>query len=219
MLAPVGEVMSAGPGTASPAGVRLGSLMIDSEATSAVLTLVFCLGAGMFYVLLYRSRIVPRWIALWGLVAIPFYVAADVLAVYAVIGVDSTAQNLLFAPIFVQEMVLAAWMIARGFRPAAPSTGREAASSPTQPRSFLLGAPRGPRVARARRIVTPPCGAAFGAKRRHAGPAPGPSAAISSYTLIAIFCDQRRPGPRPRATRTRRNLPVAISRSCSSAVR
>ena len=131
MLAPLGEVMSAGPGTASPAGVRLGGLMIDSEATSAVLTLVFCLGAVMFYVLLYRSRIVPRWIALWGLVAIPFYVAADVLAVYAVIDTDSAAQNLLFAPIFVQEMVLAVWMIARGFRPAAPSTGREQTRRPS----------------------------------------------------------------------------------------
>ena len=131
LLAPLGEVMSAGPGTASPAGVRLGSLMIDSDATSAVLTLVFCLGAVIFYVLLYRSRIVPRWIALWGLVGIPFYAAADMLAVYAVIGVDSTAQNLLFAPIFVQEMVLAAWMIARGFRPAEPSTGREEPRRPS----------------------------------------------------------------------------------------
>ena len=133
MLAPLGEVMSAGPGTASPAGLRLGSLMIDSDASSAVVqTIVFCVGAVIFYVLLYRSRIVPRWIALWGLAGIPFYVAADVLAAYAVIGVDSTAQSLLFAPIFVQEMVLAAWMIARGFRPAAPSTGRE---EPRLPRS------------------------------------------------------------------------------------
>ena len=31
LLAPLGEVMSAGPGTASPAGVRLGSLVIDSD--------------------------------------------------------------------------------------------------------------------------------------------------------------------------------------------
>jgi hypothetical protein len=132
LIAPLGEVMSAGPGTASPAGVRLGSLMIDSDATSAVVqTIVFCLGAGIFYVLLYRSRIVPRWITLWGLVAIPFYVAADVLAVYAVIAVNSTAQNVLFAPIFVQEMVLAAWMIARGFRPAAPSSGREEPRRPS----------------------------------------------------------------------------------------
>ncbi|MFK5636014.1 DUF4386 family protein [Ornithinimicrobium sp. LYQ103] len=37
-----------------------------------MLALVFCLGGVMFYVLLFRSRIVPRWIALWGLAAIPF---------------------------------------------------------------------------------------------------------------------------------------------------
>ena len=121
-LAPLGEVMSAGPGTASPEGVRLGNLMIDSDATTAMpQTVVFCLGAAIFYVLLYRSRIVPRWIVTWGLVAIPFYVAADVLAAYTLIGVDSTAQSMLFAPMFVQEMVLAVWMIARGFRPAAAS--------------------------------------------------------------------------------------------------
>ena len=81
-------------------------------------TLVFCLGAALFYVLLYRSRIVPRWIALWGLVAILFYVAADLLAMYAVIAPVSPAQVLLFMPLAVQEMVLAVWMIARGFRPA-----------------------------------------------------------------------------------------------------
>ena len=67
LLVPLGETMSAGPGTASPAGVRLGTLVIDSDGASAMLTLVFCLGAALFYVLLYRSRIVPRWIASWGL--------------------------------------------------------------------------------------------------------------------------------------------------------
>ena len=122
LLAPLGEVMSAGPGTASPAGVRLGSLVIDSDATSAVLTLVFCLGAVIFYVLLYRSRIVPRWITLWGLVGIPLYAGAYLLAMYGTIGGNSSAQNVLQLPVFVQEMVLAVWMIARGFRPAAVST-------------------------------------------------------------------------------------------------
>jgi len=127
LLVPLGEVMSAGPGTASPAGVRLGSLVLDSSATNAVLTLVFCVGAVVFYSVLYRSRIVPRWIASWGLVAIVFYVAADLLAMYSVIGADSTEQVAMFMPLAVQEMVLAVWMIARGFRPAAVSTTSEVA--------------------------------------------------------------------------------------------
>ena len=125
LLVPLGESMSAGPGTASPAGVRLGTLVIDSDGASAMLSLVFCLGAALFYVLLYRSRIVPRSIALWGLVAIPFYVAASLFAMYGAIGGNSSEQNLLSLPLAVQEMVLAVWMIARGFRPAAVSTTPE----------------------------------------------------------------------------------------------
>jgi hypothetical protein len=125
LLVPLGEAVSARPGTATPASVRLGTLVIDSDGASAVTALVFCLGAGMFYLLLYRSRIVPRWIALWGLVAIPLYVSAYLLAMYGVIGANSAEVDLLALPMFVQEMVLAVWMIARGFRPAASTTPPE----------------------------------------------------------------------------------------------
>ena len=121
LLVPVAETMSAGPGTASPAGVRLGTLVIDSDGASVVLSLVFLLGAALFYVLLYRSRIVPRWITVWGFIGIPLYAAAYLLAMYGTIDTNSSAQNLLCVPVFVQEMVLAVWMIARGFRPAAVS--------------------------------------------------------------------------------------------------
>jgi hypothetical protein len=75
--------------------------------------------------LLYRSRIVPRWITLWGFVGIPLYAAAYLLAMYGSIGGNSSEQNLLQLPLGVQEMVLAVWMIARGFRPAAVSTTPE----------------------------------------------------------------------------------------------
>ena len=122
LLVPLGETMSAGPGTASPAGVRLGTLVVDSDGASAMLSLVFCLGGALFYVLLYRSRIVPRWITVWGFIGIPCYAAAYLLAMYGVIGGNSSEQNLLALPLAVQEMVLAVWMIARGFRPAAVST-------------------------------------------------------------------------------------------------
>ncbi len=125
LLLPLGAVVSAGPGTASPAGVRLGNLLVDAADVGAVTALVFCLGGVFFYLLLYRSRIVPAWIALWGLAGIPLYVAAYVLDMYAVIGTNSTAQNLLVIPLALQEMVLAVWMIARGFRPAAASSASE----------------------------------------------------------------------------------------------
>ncbi|WP_267894734.1 DUF4386 domain-containing protein [Nocardioides sediminis] len=125
LLAPLAETMAAGPGTASPAGVRLGTLVIDLDGASIIMSLVFCLGATLFYVLLFRSQIVPRWITVWGLVAIPLYVTAYLLAMYGAVGTNSSEVNLLCVPLAVQEMVLAIWMIARGFRPVAATSTTE----------------------------------------------------------------------------------------------
>ena len=125
LLVPLAETMSAGPGTASPAGVRLGTLVIDSDGAGIIMSLVFCLGAALFYILLFRSRIVPRWITVWGFAGIPLYVAAYLLVMYGVVGINSSEVNLLCLPLAVQEMVLAVWMIARGFRPAAVSNTHE----------------------------------------------------------------------------------------------
>jgi hypothetical protein len=105
--------------------VRLGALVIDADGASVILSLVFCLGATLFYVLLYRSQIVPRWIAVWGLLGIPLYVAAYLLAMYGAVGINSSEVNLLCLPLGVQEMVLAVWMIARGFRPVAATNTPE----------------------------------------------------------------------------------------------
>jgi Domain of unknown function (DUF4386) len=107
-----------GLGGAAETWRELGRVLVDSEATASVLTVVFCLGATLFYLALLRSGIAPRWISVWGLVGIPLYVIAALLAAYGAVETNSTAQNLLFMPLALQEMVLAIWMIARGFLPA-----------------------------------------------------------------------------------------------------
>ncbi|WP_158274475.1 DUF4386 domain-containing protein [Cellulomonas sp. WB94] len=133
LLAPVGEVVSAGPGTASPMGMRLGGLLFAADAVDAVLAVVFGCGAVLLYVLLYRSRLAPRWIAVWGLAAIAVYVVADLLAMYDVVGAGSTEQVLMLMPLAVQEMVLAVWMIARGFRSTAGASTAQPADEALVP--------------------------------------------------------------------------------------
>jgi hypothetical protein len=130
MLVPLADTMAAGPGASSPVGERLGNLVLDSEGASIVMSLVFCFGGALFYVLLYRSRIVPRWIASWGLLALPLYAVAYLLAMYGAVGINSAQVNLMALPLALQEMVLAIWMIARGFRPAvdSPTSGGNAPS-------------------------------------------------------------------------------------------
>ena len=125
LLVPLADTMAAGPGTASPAAVRLGSLVVDSDGASIIMSLVFCFGGALLYVLLYRSLIVPRWISSWGLAGVTLYAAAYLLALYGVVGINSAEVNVLCLPLAVQEMVLAVWMIARGFRPAAVTSTRQ----------------------------------------------------------------------------------------------
>ena len=138
LLVPLAETMSAGPGTGSPEGVRLGTLVVDSEGASAIMSLVFCLGGVLFYILLHRSRIVPRWIVSWGFAGLALYAAAYLLAIYGAIGINSATVDLLCLPLAVQEMVLAVWMIARGFRPAAVSNAPAAVSGQSQPATRAL---------------------------------------------------------------------------------
>jgi hypothetical protein len=85
----------------------------DWLAPVAVLT--FGLGALMYYWVFFVSRLIPRWLSGWGLVGIVLVMASGVLVMLRVIDGFSTTQIVLAAPIAVQEMVLAVWLIAKGF--------------------------------------------------------------------------------------------------------
>lgn len=82
-------------------------------------TAVFPLGALIFNWLLYRVRLVPRWLSGWGMVAAMLYWTAGAGVLLEVMEPFRAAQILLALPLAVQEMVLAIWLIAKGFAPAA----------------------------------------------------------------------------------------------------
>jgi hypothetical protein len=74
-----------------------------------LIALPFVIGAFMFYWVLYRARLVPRWVSIWGLAGAILYLAAP-LARMAGLDLD-----FLMFPLAIQEMVLALWLIVRGF--------------------------------------------------------------------------------------------------------
>ena len=88
------------------------------DYVGSVATFVFLIGAALFYTMLYQSKLVPRWLSGWGLMAIVPYLTAAILAIFGVIDSLSTAYGLLDAPLAVQEMVLAVWLIVKGFNPS-----------------------------------------------------------------------------------------------------
>jgi hypothetical protein len=83
----------------------------------ATLTAVFsfCIGAFLYYYLFFQSRLLPRWLSGWGILAIILMMTACVLALFS--GNPVTGYTLLVIPVALQEMVLAVWLIVKGFSP------------------------------------------------------------------------------------------------------
>jgi hypothetical protein len=112
-------------------------LMAARDSLGEVAVLAFGVGALMYYWVFYRSRLVPGWLSVWGLVAVVSLMLSGLLVMLGRIEPMSTTQIVLALPIFLQEMVLAVWLIARGFNPSASpaepagrtSTPRAAASA------------------------------------------------------------------------------------------
>jgi len=100
----------------------LGILLVKlQDPITAVTEIVFSLGALMLYYLLYRSKLIPRWISGWGIVAAIAYFAAGLIALFG------TTLDIMMMPMLLQEMVMAIWLIARGFLPNVTERAREEA--------------------------------------------------------------------------------------------
>ncbi len=74
---------------------------------------VFSVSALILNSLLYRSRVVPTWLSIWG------FVGGALLLTSAIIEMFGQAlggwQAIFTAPIGINEMVLAVWLIVKGF--------------------------------------------------------------------------------------------------------
>ena len=86
---------------------------VDTVIWDQLQPIPFVLGALMFYVLLYQSRLVPRWLSVWGLVGAALYIVPPLGSMFGV------SLGLLMAPLALQEMVMAVWLIAKGFNSTA----------------------------------------------------------------------------------------------------
>jgi Domain of unknown function (DUF4386) len=68
----------------------------------------------ILYGVLFRARLVPAWLSLWGLVGGALILLEGIVLTYGV-ELSETVQAVVAAPIGLNEMVLAVWLIVRGF--------------------------------------------------------------------------------------------------------
>jgi hypothetical protein len=89
---------------------QLGDLFIVADLWSGrILSIVFSLGALMIYTIFYQSRLIPRWLSVWGLIGAILYFASPLL------GMFNFDMDFLMLPLALQEMVMALWLIFKGF--------------------------------------------------------------------------------------------------------
>lgn len=81
----------------------------------AGLFLDFSVGRLSYYLVFYRSKLIPMWLSAWGIGGTVLLMVAAVLVIVGVVGPLSAGQVAPAVPIRVHEMVLAVWLIARGF--------------------------------------------------------------------------------------------------------
>jgi hypothetical protein len=117
-------------GAADRASLKaIGDSLVSVRSYAALLgVFAFSLGGFMYYYLFFQSRLIPRWLSGWGIAAIILMTTACVLALFS--GNPVTGYIPLAFPIFLQEMVLAVWLIAKGFNPSPARRASTAATSP-----------------------------------------------------------------------------------------
>jgi hypothetical protein len=126
------EFVDAGA-SASQHYTTLGSTMLAQYhwLADAGLLFAFSIGGLMYYLVFYRSRLIPTWLSAWGIAGAVLLMVAGVLIIFGVIGPLSAGQVALAAPIGVQEMVLAVWLIVKGFNQSGLVGGMERKPLPT----------------------------------------------------------------------------------------
>lgn len=109
------EAVAAGadPTVAEGALLLIQAQNLWGNTDGQVYNIIFALGAALLYATLYRSRLIPRWISVWGLLAVATLFGAVLASIF--VEISPTAEVLLLIPIGVQEIVMALWLIFCGF--------------------------------------------------------------------------------------------------------
>ncbi len=130
-LVTLGRQLVSGGAERASLGAVGGLLLSLREHAALAGVFAFCLGAFLYYYAFFRSRLIPRWLSGWGIAAIVLMTTAALLALENDDAV--TGYVPLALPIFLQEMVLAVWLIAKGFSPSVDRTADTSASRPALP--------------------------------------------------------------------------------------
>ena len=94
----------------------IGNILLKAAHWSTLNTvIIFSLGLIILYYLLFRSELVPRWISTWGICIITVHLGFDIFLLFGHASAHSVTHDVLHILLFLQDIVFALWLIAKGF--------------------------------------------------------------------------------------------------------
>ena len=104
-------------GADSAALQSMGNVLYQfQDLLAPVNSIMFLIGTTCLYLSFYRIRLIPRWLSVWGLIGVVPYMAYALLHFFHMDTGYGLYLQMVLAP---QEMVMAVWLIVKGFNPSA----------------------------------------------------------------------------------------------------
>ena len=104
-------------GADSAALQSMGNVLYQfQDRLAAVGPIFFLIGATCLYLSFYRTRLIPRWLSVWGFIGVVFYMASTLLKFFHMDPGIGFYLEMVIAP---QEIVMAVWLIVKGFNSSA----------------------------------------------------------------------------------------------------
>ena len=82
------------------------------DRLAPVNSIIFLIGTTCLYISFYRTRLIPRWLSVWGLIGVVLYMAYALLHFF---HMDTGYGLYLQMVIFPQELAMGVWLIVKGF--------------------------------------------------------------------------------------------------------
>lgn len=73
------------------------------------------IGGILLYVSLFQSRLIPKWLSVWGIIGALLAILASFLVMFGFIDIITSGYLTLNVPIASQELIFAFWLIVKGF--------------------------------------------------------------------------------------------------------
>ena len=97
-----------------------GNIILNEYSIAVLMVMVaFSIGALMFYYLLYKSKLIPRFISVWGLIGVTLVLTANIFELS-----DNSLGMLIYMPMGLNELFLGIWLLIKGLNLSIDNTQR-----------------------------------------------------------------------------------------------